>query len=272
MTQDSNPLVIVTGARGMLARAVVEAVKAKGVDVVALTHEECDVGDEAQVRRVFEGRNDLVINCAGVVPTSGEADDLSARMWHANNDGPVHLAAHAGRLVHISTDCVFDGAITQGAYDEDDAPSPVGVYAETKFAGEITTIPHLTIRGSFIGLGAHGLVRWILSQPKGAQIPAYTNWWWNGSYVGTFADRVVELALLTSLTGLIHLPGPEVMPKGRLVRWLATELRPDLTVYDYESDHRRMVLSSHRTTPIITPWDQMLERLMDDHRNDPSRA
>ncbi len=265
--------IIVTGAGGMLGRAVVKAAHARGLDVVALSHAECDIGDAlssmSSVSAALCRYNAaLIINCAGIVPSMG-SDAVKNRMWRVNAGGPRLLAAVAGRLVHVSTDCVFNGAITKGAYDESDSPSPTGVYAETKLAGEIVTPSHLTIRGSFIGLGRRGLVRWILDQPQGADIPGYQNWAWNGSYVGRFADRVVELALESTLTGLVHLPGPEVLWKGTLVRSLASMLRPDLTVFQRDAVHRRMVLASNRIDGISTPWNDMMKELWDDYCHDP---
>ena len=275
-----NEQIIVTGAGGMLGRAVVKAAHARGLDVVALSHAECDIGDalssmssvSAALRRYNAA---LIINCAGIVPPMGSEgfpSGVANRMWSVNARGPGILAAVAARLVHISTDCVFDGAILGSEYTEESQPSATGNYAESKLAGEVTQPPHLTIRGSFIGLGRRGLVRWILDQPQGADVPGYQDWAWNGSYVGAFADRVVEMAIETSLTGLVHLPGPGVVSKGQLVYWLAKALRPDVNVYQRDAGHRRMVLGSDRIERIDTPWDEMIERLVDDHRHDTNRS
>ena len=266
--------IIVTGAGGMLGRAVLEAAHARDLNVVGLTHADCDISDPDADQAALRDAP-LIINCAGVVPPMGSEGFPSGvpnRMWSVNARGPWTLAAVAARLVHISTDCVFDGAILEGEYTEESQPSATGNYAESKLAGEVTQPPHLTIRGSFIGLGRRGLVRWILDQPQGADVPGYQDWAWNGSYVGAFADRVVEMAIETSLTGLVHLPGPGVVSKGQLVYWLAKALRPDVNVYQRDAGHRRMVLGSDRIERIDTPWDEMIERLVDDHRHDTNRS
>jgi dTDP-4-dehydrorhamnose reductase len=272
--------VIVTGADGMLGRAVVKAAGAHGLDVVGLAgHAACDIGYIRLVETVL-GRYDqpLVINCAGVVPPLGSEttvpDLLHAQMWRANAQGPHNLASHAGRLVHVSTDCVFDGRIEAGGYAEDALPSPVTFYGTSKLAGEVIREPHLTVRASFIGIGRRGLVRWILDQPQGADIPGFQDWVWNGWYVADFADRLVTLAQQARLTGLLHLPGPQILTKGLLVGWLAKALRPDLTVYQRDAGHRRMVLGSHRIVRSVMgdPWRTAIMRLQHDLRHDPRRA
>ncbi len=268
--------IIVTGAGGMLGRAVVKAAHARDLNVVGIGGRiQIDVGFIDSVRAVLSRHTDpIVINCAGIVPPMASEGWrpalLQQAMWRANAYGPHHLSASAGRLIHVSTDCVFDGAIQDGEYTEASEPSAVGDYAESKLAGEVTQPPHLTIRGSFIGLGRRGLVRWILDQPEEGHIFGYQDWVWNGAYVNDFADAVVDLALKPSMTGLVHLAGPEVLTKGQLVEWLAGMLRPDITVEQGDGGHRRMVLASTRIAPILTPWYVMLGRLHDDYGRHPT--
>jgi dTDP-4-dehydrorhamnose reductase len=81
---------------------------------------------------------DWVIHCAALANLDAcEADPLLAQQL--NTDLPRTLASHVARsgarLVHVSTDSVFDGL--RGNYSEDDIPTPVGVYSRTKLAGEL---------------------------------------------------------------------------------------------------------------------------------------
>jgi dTDP-4-dehydrorhamnose reductase len=74
-------------------------------------------------------------------------------------------AAHGSRLIHISTDCVFDGA--KGSYQEDEPTNATDLYGRTKALGEVTGPGCLTLRTSIIGRelsGASGLVEWFLSR------------------------------------------------------------------------------------------------------------
>jgi len=89
---------------------------------------------------------DWVIHCAALANVDAcEADPALARKL--NTELPGLLAQHvarggarqkAARLVHISTDCVFDGS--RGDYTEQDAPNPLGVYAQTKLEGEYAVL------------------------------------------------------------------------------------------------------------------------------------
>src|SRR5262249_1554232 len=85
------------------------------------------------------------------------------------------LAAAAGaRLVHISTDCVFNGRT--GMYTEDDPSDAEDLYGRTKFLGEVSGPGALTLRTSMIGrelATASGLVEWFLSQ-RGGRVEGYT--------------------------------------------------------------------------------------------------
>lgn len=129
--------IVVTGARGQLGSALVEALRDRLP--IALGHAELDVGDADGVRqRIADLRPDVVVNAAAFT----RVDDAEARAGDAfrtNALGPWALAratdACGALLVHVSTDYVFDGQAAT-PYGEDDSPSPRGVYAASKLAGE----------------------------------------------------------------------------------------------------------------------------------------
>jgi dTDP-4-dehydrorhamnose reductase len=83
----------------------------------------------------------------------------------------ARLCAVAGaRLIHMSTDCVFDGQ--QGRYTESDVSNAQDLYGRSKFLGEVDYPHAVTLRTSIIGheLGSnHGLVDWFLSQQQGVR-------------------------------------------------------------------------------------------------------
>jgi dTDP-4-dehydrorhamnose reductase len=135
---DTRPRALITGAAGQLGRALVAAAPS-GWDVVPCGRAELDVGDEAAVARVLRrARPALVLNAAGFTAVD-RAESEPDPAWAANARGPGHLARTArdvgARLIHVSTDFVFDGA--QGRpYLPLDAPNPLGVYGRTKLEGE----------------------------------------------------------------------------------------------------------------------------------------
>jgi dTDP-4-dehydrorhamnose reductase len=129
---------LVLGAGGQVGRAVAEV--ARGAHEVSVrTHAELDITDAQAVHRaVSEANPDWVVNGAAYTAVD-LAEDEPVRAA-AINDAAVGIlaeaAARAGaRLLHLSTDFVFDGASNR-AYRPEDATGPLGVYGKTKLAGE----------------------------------------------------------------------------------------------------------------------------------------
>lgn len=121
---------------------------------------------------------DIVLNCVGIVKQLAEAKDpvLSIGL---NALLPHRLAAlcqvAGARLVHISTDCVFDGK--RGSYKEADFADADDLYGRSKYLGEIDYPNGVTLRTSIIGheMGSKAsLLEWFLSQP-GPQVKGYRN-------------------------------------------------------------------------------------------------
>ncbi len=263
--------IIVTGAQGMLGRAVVEAAHARNLDVSALSKDAMDITDSDQVQAVLHRyRSPLVINCAGIVP--GRSDVSTGRMIAVNTSGPYILAHCAKRLVNVSTDCVFDGLTFDVPYIEGSMGPHRDAYGRSKLEGEVRHAPHLTVRGSFVGFGERGLLRWLLDHAEGSTVPGYPMWLWNGSYVATFAEHLLDLALDEELTGVVHLAGPQVMSKFDLLTMVAARLRPDLQVIQKQEPPRMMLLGSTRIEPITTPWTEGMEQMERDYSRDTGRA
>lgn len=131
--------VLVTGADGMVARAVIRHCSSVGDSVVALNRSRLDISDSGAVK-LFLGREkpDAVINCAAYTDVDG-AENEPDLCYAVNAAGVENLASSASSVgaafVTISTDYVFDGK-KEGFYTQDDEPNPLGVYAASKLAGE----------------------------------------------------------------------------------------------------------------------------------------
>jgi dTDP-4-dehydrorhamnose reductase len=154
--------VLVTGAAGMLGQDVVGAAGARGLEVVGLGRGELDVTDAAAVGAALgEVRPDVVVNCAAWTDVDA-AQDHEEAAFAANATGAGVLARAAtgvgARLVHVSTDYVFDGAANE-PYRESDPVGPVSAYGRTKLAGEEAVLAagggHLVVRSSWL-FGAGG--------------------------------------------------------------------------------------------------------------------
>lgn len=146
--------VLVIGRQGQLARALHAAGRP---DVVCIGRPEGDLADPAGLARLIgRVRPRLVLNAGGftrVDPAETAADEA----FSLNRDGPAMLARlceEAGIvLIHISTDCVFDGRKPH-PYTPADPPSPLSVYGRSKLAGEEAVAglcrAHLIVRVSWV--------------------------------------------------------------------------------------------------------------------------
>lgn len=130
--------VLITGAGGQVAAALMRS-KPAGVTASALSHAELDVGDgKAVLRAATEARPQVIINAAAytAVDKAESERDLARRV---NGEAPGHLAEAAkacgARLIHLSTDFVFDGNQSR-PYTPDATVKPLGAYGETKLEGE----------------------------------------------------------------------------------------------------------------------------------------
>jgi len=161
---------LVTGAAGMLGRDVMLAAGNAGHDVVGYGRAELDVTDPAALGRKLDlERPDIVVNCAAWTDVDG-AESAEEAAFAVNGAGAGNVAAAAAkveaRVVHVSTDYVFDGA--KGApYVESDQPAPLSAYARTKLAGEEAVAAaskrHFIVRSAgLFGIGGRNFVETML--------------------------------------------------------------------------------------------------------------
>jgi dTDP-4-dehydrorhamnose reductase len=132
------PRVLVTGAGGQLATAMVDGLAATA-DVLALPHALLDITDcDAVEHQVAAFKPQAIINCAAFNDVDG-AEDEAVRALHINALALRTLARAArsigATLVHYSTDFVFDGR-SSTPYVEEDQPNPQHVYGASKLLGE----------------------------------------------------------------------------------------------------------------------------------------
>ncbi|MDA8160605.1 MAG: dTDP-4-dehydrorhamnose reductase [Desulfobacteraceae bacterium] len=130
--------VLVAGAGGQLGFEL-KRTRPLGVELLALSSGELDLTEAGAVRRrVAEERPGLIINAAAYTAVD-RAEAERERAFAVNGQGAANLAVAAreagARLIHLSTDFVFDGE-KSSPYLPDDAPNPLGVYGASKLAGE----------------------------------------------------------------------------------------------------------------------------------------
>lgn len=127
---------LVTGCNGQLGTALQTMLKDKAVYI---DRENLDLTDELAVKKYLEANSfEYIINCAAYTAVDkAEADQENA---HAVNAlAPLYLAKYGKKIIHISTDYVFDGSHSK-PYTEEDTPCPVSVYGKTKREGELNVL------------------------------------------------------------------------------------------------------------------------------------
>jgi dTDP-4-dehydrorhamnose reductase len=274
----SAPRLLILGASGMLGRSVAAVMAHRtGRELhLVVGHGQAPRVANATTHRLDlrnlgatsafldELRPDLVVNCAGIVKSICN-DGYQAALI---NTLLPHLVVEAirpwgGRLLHLSTDCVFSG--NRGGYTEFDLPDPVDLYGRTKLAGEVTEPPHLTVRTSFIGLesgDAKGLLGWFLGQ-KGT-VRGFRKAIWSGLTTDALAEILSSLAERRDVSGLLHIAG-EPIDKFQLLR-LAAEVfeKTDVHIEPLDEPRCDRSLQSERLVVLgilVPPIRNMLEDL-----------
>jgi dTDP-4-dehydrorhamnose reductase len=135
--EDSSVIWLI-GNKGMLGSDVEEALKEKKFQYAA-TDLEVDITDIETLRRFVRDKTfKWIINCSAYTAVD-RAEVEPVKAFQVNAQGPLNIAEIANqigaKLIHISTDYVFDGE-KDGAYTEDDIPNPMCVYGKSKLEGE----------------------------------------------------------------------------------------------------------------------------------------
>lgn len=153
--------ILLTGAAGQVGRELRRCLAPLG-EVAAFDRAGLDLADAQRVRAVVsEVQPEAIVN-AGAYTAVDQAESDAPAAQAINATAPGILAEEArrlgARLVHYSTDYVFDGAAPQ-PYRESDTPAPLGVYGRSKLAGEeairAVGADALILRTSWV-YGAHG--------------------------------------------------------------------------------------------------------------------
>ena len=129
--------ILITGINGQVGHALMRELIDH--ELIGLTRKDCDLTNPDQIRQVIDlHQPELIINPAAYTQVD-QAEDEPELAFQINRDAPKVLAEKAREynipLIHFSTDYVFDGE-KEGAYEEDDPTHPLGVYGQSKLAGE----------------------------------------------------------------------------------------------------------------------------------------
>ena len=223
------------------------------------------------VDAVSRVRPDAVVNCVGIIKQLPTAHDpvLSLSINSLLSHRLQRLCVERGaRLIHMSTDCVFNGR--KGMYTEDDPSDALDLYGRTKFLGETSGPGALTIRSSIIGRelsSASGLVEWFLSQ-RGKRVEGYTRAIYTGFTTQVMARIIRSLVVdYPDLHGTLQVSS-EAINKYDLLMLLREAYDVDIEIApsDRVQMDRSLDSSKFRTlTGFVPPsWPGMVDEMAAD--------
>lgn len=220
----NGPSILVLGRSGQLACALAE--RGRGAVVTAGRPDFDLAAPDAPARLLDAVRPAAVINAAAYTAVD-RAESEPELAFSLNRDGPAALAKACARagvpLIHISTDCVFDGT-KDGAYHEADAPRPLNIYGASKRAGEravLDAMPSaLVVRTSWnFGPQGESFVTRLLAWAQGRDSLTIV-----GDQRGkpTYAPALAEALLIfahgliagSAAGGLMHLTGETALSRA----------------------------------------------------------
>jgi dTDP-4-dehydrorhamnose reductase len=266
---------LILGGKGMAGHVMTAYFTQKAYEVIYTSRVRkdhnshyLDVTDFARLEEIIEMiKPDIVINCVGILNEHASNDPLLA--FQVNSLLPHQLMKlierHQGKLIHISTDCVFSGK--KGDYIEDDIPDGTSVYAQSKRLGEIISDKHLTIRTSIIGPELKedgiGLFLWFMKQA--GEIKGYTKALWNGVTTLELA-KATEKMITHNITGLYHLGSDTKVSKYELLKMIQKvfEKNDVKIIPDHEVVLDRTIKSTRTDFQyFVPPYEDMLVELRD---------
>jgi len=205
---------LITGSNGQLAREFIRLLAERSEKVFAPAEPLCDITDPVMVDGlVASQRPDVIVNCAAYNQVDAAERSRETAM-RVNAAGPRNLASAArrygARLVHFSSDYVFDGAKETGPYEEGDAALPLNAYGESKLAGERAVqeeLPEraLVLRLSWVfGEGTQNFIHKFLQRlAEAAPLKATCDEFSVPTWTRTVADITLR-ALQQDVQGLYH--------------------------------------------------------------------
>jgi dTDP-4-dehydrorhamnose reductase len=228
---------LVLGARGQLGSALVEHLAARGVPCEARDARGLDVADAAALRRALgELRPAAVLNAAAYTDVDGCERD-PARADAVNAKGPAALAAlcaeRGSRLLHVSTDYVFDGRAS-APLRETDPVAPLSEYGRSKLAGERAVLAaspdFVTVRTSWVfGRGKNFIAsvraraETVLRDPAAGPLRVVDDQIGSPTWAEELAPALLDL-LDRGGRGLYHLANRGVASRLELARFALSSL------------------------------------------------
>lgn len=260
--------VLLIGANSQLGRCLLDRVP-KDWSILATTSNELDITDVSQVTRIIERyQPDAIINTAAYTAVDkAESDEDQAFLVNAVGVKNLALACENGnmRLIHISTDYVFDGTADK-PYQTTDIPNPLSVYGRSKLAGELLALAHSSqsqiIRTSWLySEYGHNFVKTMirLADEGREALNVVNDQIGSPTYAGNLAQAIIELLHQPISDRLLHYSDSDIMSWNEFARDIfAYRERQGLSYCNV-----KLVASIEYPTPVRRPAYSVLQSSFD---------
>jgi|DewCreStandDraft_4_1066084.scaffolds.fasta_scaffold06000_10 dTDP-4-dehydrorhamnose reductase len=229
--------ILIFGGTGLLGADIAKTLK-EGNDIISLGSSDVDITKlESVIHSLNTHKPDVVINCAAISDVD-KCEENAELAFRVNAIGPKNIAIACNhtksRLIHISTDYVFNGE-KKTPYTEFDLPGPVNIYGQSKLAGEefIRTISSnfLIIRTAWLfGERRNQFVDYVIkSIYQGNEIIAVKDMTSSPTFSFDVAEMIKEL-IATNEVGLFHICNKGYCSRVELVEEIMNILKKHTNV------------------------------------------
>ena len=286
--------IIIIGSTGQLGSELIQQSRQRQIDHIGLDYPQLDLIDDGSLKTTLtSAAPDLIVNASAYTAVD-RAESQPDLAFAINSDGPASLADFCKQrhipLIHISTDYVFDGR-KKRAYTEKDPISPLGVYGQSKAAGEenVRTILEraIIIRTAWLyGVNGQNFVKTMLRLgQKNTTVRVVNDQYGCPTYAADLADAILQMVHQIQshkkvIWGTYHFCGQGSTTWYHFARHIfnLAKIHTSLTVKqvlpvqtsEYPTPAKRPCNSVLDCTKIkknfnirIQPWEVSLEKMLD---------
>lgn len=277
--------IMVTGSEGMLGQDISKLIKTTRNILVPVTKSELNIADGNKVKAFIQRiRPNIIINCAAYTNVD-LAEQESLKAISVNGFGPYSISEAANeigaKVVHISTDYVFNGNKISGPYLEEDRPDPISVYGASKLVGEemikANTDKYFIVRtAGLYGAGGDNFVRRIVANAKEfGRLEVVYDQFTNPTSTMALSEAIMAL-IETEHYGIHHLAAAGACSWYEFAQEIVNILEIDVLMYKSklkdakraaERPYYSVLGQSNPESPKMEYWRYDLKRFLADKSN-----
>lgn len=277
------PRISVLGGRGMLGTDLVNMCTQTGFETCVFDLPDFDMTNYTQLKQLV-GQSNLIINCAAYTNVDkAESEEYAAYKINAEAVGRLGELAKITdtKVIHISTDFVFDGT-KDGPYVETDEPNPINSYGRTKLAGERLLSESnckfciIRIQWTYGRAGENFVTKLVEAARKGKELNVVCDQIGSPTATIEVASAICQILKCKNMpTGILHYAASDFVSRYDMARFIFDKLRSQVDLHscstsDYKSIAERPLNSRFNCSKIekllsepIKKWQGPLERFLE---------